>query len=191
MVISKAGERRERMRALYLILICALLSGCGLFKKTTKSSDSRKAEHEVVNNVEETKQVETTKNSTENTNTNEKSNEQQTHNIDSDTQVTADEINVDKDGNISAKGNAKLDQKRKDKGTKDKASETNINTNKAIEETGKTTEQIKGEYKEKSKEKENSKESEVEPSGKGIMFGATGVLIVVFGVLWYFGIKRK
>ncbi|MCY4781742.1 hypothetical protein ORI89_19000 [Sphingobacterium sp. UT-1RO-CII-1] len=180
------------MKKLILVLaICTLISSCGLFRKTTKSSDSRKAEHEVVNNVEETKQVETTKNSTENTNTNEKSNEQQTHNIDSDTQVTADEINVDKDGNISAKGNAKLDQKRKDKGTKDKASETNINTNKVIEEIGKTIEQIKGEYKEKSKEKDKSKESEVEPSGKGIMFGAIGVLIVVFGVLWYFGVKRK
>lgn len=176
------------MRTLILLLTVCTLSGCGLFKKTTKSSNTREVVNEVASKVDESKQEEIAKSQTENTQTNEKSSDQETRDIDSETTVTADEILVDKDGNISAKGGAKLDQKRKDKGTKDRQAEKNTGTDKKINEIGKTNERRQEEHKDEQKDVEKVKESESKPDpvgGVAMWIGITlGLLLLFFGFRW-------
>lgn len=43
----------------------------------------------------------------------------------------------------------------------------------------------------KYKDVEVVKNTKEDPSGKGIIFGAVGVLIVVFALLWYFGVRPR
>jgi len=162
-----------------------------LFRKTTKNvntsehvvkkqeaSESSKKESEVSSESSRKKE-------------NESSSERDQRDLDSQTTIEADEITVDKNGNVSAKGGAKLTNHTKDRG------KSEIESNIAFESTNSknvakvTSEESKGRKKEQTKDKVKDSEVVSESSGKGIIYGAIGVLIIVFGVLWYFGVKKS
>lgn len=179
------------MRIALTILICILVSGCGLLRKTTKkvnstehvakteeSSESKKKSSEVSSESSQKKESETT-------------NEREQRDLDSQTSIQADKITVDKDGNLKAEGNAKLTNNKKDRGKSEKDS------NKAIESSNNkaaakdTSEHSKGNKKGQTKDEDKKQNTISEPSGKEIIYGAIGFLIIVFGIMWYFGVNRK
>ena len=180
------------MKKLILLLtICTLISSCGLFRKTTKTVNS--SEHiEKVEQFDESKKKEN-ESSFESSQKKEaeKSSERDQRDLDSHTSIEAEKITIDKSGNIIAEGGVKLTNNKKDRGKSEKESNralestNNKNTKKA------SSEELKSNISQQAKRKDVVKDSVSEPSSKGIIFGTIGVLIVIVGLLWWFGVKHK
>ncbi|MGA6117415.1 hypothetical protein [Sphingobacterium anhuiense] len=178
-------------KRILLLTICTLISSCGLFKKTTKkintsehvvkkqeSSQSSKKESEVSSESSQKKENESVK-------------ERDQRDLDSQTSIEADEITVDKNGNVSAKGKAKLINNKKDRGKSEKDSNKALGSTNSKNVAKVTSEESKGRKEGEKKDKAKTHDTVSEPSGKGIIYGAIGILIILFGMLWYFRIKRN
>ncbi|TDQ79596.1 hypothetical protein [Sphingobacterium yanglingense] len=178
-------------RIILSLIICTLINSCGLFKRTEKKVDRVKVAAVVEKSSEsKTGGIESTNTQTQSKST-EQSKERQEHDINSDTKLEADEINIDSQGNISAKGGAKLTNKTNTKGKNEKDITKQDSTGTTIQADKISFEESNDWYKEQFKSDDTKKETVSSPSGKGIIFGAVSVLIIVFGVLWWFGVKRK
>ncbi|WP_313418846.1 hypothetical protein [Sphingobacterium multivorum] len=170
---------------LALSLICLLISGCGLFKKSTKT----------LNTVEQVNKVEFLSESNEQVKseiTGEvvvKSAEQKQiqKDIDESTTVTADEIEIKPDGSIKATGAVKLNQNRTDKGIS--------NENKAIDRTDRYTGHIdatkenKQQRKQETKYKVKDTHVQSEPKGTSFIYFWLAIGLAVCLVIWW--IRRK
>lgn len=178
-------------KIILLILICTLINGCGIFKKTSK--DVKKVEQfGKTEQLREAKNQENEQSKEQSsTTTNEQVQEREKNDIDNETTLEADEIDIDDKGNIKARGGAKVTKKQKEK------SEKETNANKATQEdifkeiTKDSQEQKKEQAKQETKAVDYSKETISETDFWGVIAGAIGVLIVVFGICWYFGVKKK
>ncbi|GGH28233.1 hypothetical protein GCM10011418_38740 [Sphingobacterium alkalisoli] len=150
-----------------------------MFKKSTKEKFVAKQSYEIEksDNTKETGAKQESDNSKETSVTTDKS--EATH------VLTADEISIDKDGNLRAKGNVKYNGKQKN----------DIDTERIAEAFRQSNFEYAKEsdlrVKEESKAYVADKSTVSEASGRGIIFGVVGALIFVLGILWYFGIRRK
>ncbi len=134
------------MKHLLVLMMCLLISGCGLFKKTVKTSNSIenisrnevKSESSQQIKIAEEKKV-AVKSKAEIHNSSKTVN-QVRKDVDENTQITADNIEIASDGSLKASGNAKYFNKKKDqsKGSfnkEDKKSEVISIDSKAIRKT--------------------------------------------------------
>ena len=180
------------MRIIILIILCAIISSCGVFKRTERRIDrveqsaavefSRDVHKGVVENSSDL--------STSKEQTNTKEREQR--DIDSQTTVEAEEISIDKDGNLSARGNARLTNNKKDKGSNEKEVNKLLSSSNESETNKESTESDKHKEKQEIKSKDINKETVSKPSSKGIITGAIAVLLVVIVCSWwFFGIGKK
>lgn len=180
------------MRVIILIILCAIISSCGVFKRTERRIDRieqssvvemSKDVHKGV--VESSSDLSTSK---EQTNTKER----EQRDIDSQTTVEADEINIDKDGNLSARGNARLTSNKKDKGTIEKEGVKMVDASSLSETNKESTEIDKQKGRQEVKYSDVNKESVSKPSSKGIITGVIAVLLVIIVCAWwFFGIGKK
>ncbi len=101
-------------------MMCLLISGCGLFKKTVKTSNSVENTSKIDVKSESSGQIKTTEQTSAAVKLNtkiddsSKTNKQIRKDVDENTQVSADNIEIAPDGNIKASGNAKYIRKKRD-----------------------------------------------------------------------------
>lgn len=173
------------MKHILLVLMICTFSACGLFKKTSKDIQKHEESAKIEQKKESVKETNEKSNEQSSKKTNERVQERDKRDIDSETTLEADEITMDKKGNISAKGNAKLNNKLKDKGNKD------INANKEIVEdsskqtTIDTKEEAKESVKEETKQKDYSKQTKSETDFWGVIAGGIVVFGLVVGLVWW------
>jgi len=173
------------MKNLLIILTICTLSGCGLFRKSTKSSSS--SGHDVKTEVNEESKGQVKVDLTGESKIVSNEQKQVQNDIDENTSITADEIEVKPDGSIAAKGNAKLNQNRKDRGKS--------NENKAVERSDNYVGHMDVKSKNKVQEKQGTRDrgkdmvSQSEPKGFIWIWAAVGLLIVTCGVIWF--LRRK
>lgn len=163
------------MRKIVMVaLLCWVISSCGIFKKTNKAKEEFKASVEL--GAVESKQV------TANTSTsvgvveNRAVKDRST----SSKSIRADRMRILPDGSIEADGNVLydgFDQKELDSLKQKEAFE---NSNADYFEVANSRLRYKAEIK------EVVKTSESETDGVGLLFGAVAVLVVAFGVMWWF-----
>lgn len=172
---------------LVLSLTCLLTSSCGLFKKTIKTSNTT----EQIEKIEVKSQTNEDLKAELKGETFIKSAEQKQvlKNIDERTTLTANEIEVMPDGSIKGKGDARLQHNKKDKGIS--------NENKAVERNDQYEGHIdvktenKDQQKRETKVKTNQSASQSEPKGSMMIWGGLGILIVIIGLLLFFGFRPK
>jgi len=161
------------MKHILLLLMICILSGCGLFKKTSKDV---------------TKHSEVTEQSSE-----KKTNivfQDQSKSLEVNTSVStevlingytvkADAIKFNPDGSFDAKGNVSMtgnnEWKRNKQDSAAAIRSAYINLEQKEVETSKQSQEVK----------DYSKEVKSETDGWGLIFGAFGVLVVVVGVVWW------
>ncbi|SMG32507.1 hypothetical protein [Sphingobacterium psychroaquaticum] len=166
-------------RVILYLMICGLISSCGLFKRTEKATFTSKAGYSIERKDEVKGEVHSTLSTLEARETDRQSYSDGEH------EITADEVHVDAAGNVSAKGGVsykgkiKAGQTGKEKETFANTSTVDSNVTSTISENASNREVVK------------TTENKAEPSGQGIIYGAIAVLIVVLGVMYYLGIKRK
>lgn len=176
---------------LLIILMICTLSGCGLFKKTSKDIQKQEESTKIEQKKESVKETKEQSNEHSNKKTNEQIQERDKRDIDSETTLEADRIRIDKNGNIIADGNAKLNNKLKDKGESEKNANKDV-----VEDSSKQTiidmkEESKESVKEEIKQKDYSKEVKSETDFWGVIAGGIVIALLVAGGLWYFGIRPK
>lgn len=175
------------MKKLILILIICTLSGCGLFRKTVKNSQSSSHSEKIEKKEESKDQVSADISGESSVKSSEQKQDQR--DINEQTTLTADEIEIKPDGSIKAKGGAKLGQNKKDKGIS--------NENKALERTDKyeghidSSSENKAQGKQESKESDKESTSQSEPKGSMMIWGGLGVLVIIIGLLLFFGFRPK
>jgi len=165
--------------------MCLLISGCGLFKKTIKKSntfeqiDKSELRSQINEDVKADIKGEVIVKTFEQN--------QIQKDIDEQTSVTADEIEIKPDGSIKAKGGVKLDNNKKDKG--------NVNTNRAIEQNDRYFGHIDAKTENKANQNQESKsevkntQSTSEPKNISILYFFIGIAMIVCLVIWW--MKRK
>lgn len=159
-------------------MICTLISGCGLFRKKTKTVSRQQ--------VDLVQQSQSKIYLSGKTHENRKITTQLdiSRNSDESMFIEADEINVDKDGNISAIG-AKLTHNKKanetDKSKKQEESETKTIVALTADSSG----------RKEFESKDVATETKTDSSPKGIIFGTIALIAFCFSIFWYFGVKRK
>jgi len=173
------------MKHITILLIICTLSGCGLFKKTSKDIQKHEESAKIEQKKEYTKETNEQINEQSKKTTNEQVQERDKRDIDSETTLEADEIIIDDKGNISAKGNAKLNNKLKDKGEKETNANKGVVEDKSRQTTIDTKEVNKESVKEEVKQKDYSKQTKSETDLLGIIAGAIGVLGLALGLIWY------
>lgn len=180
------------MRTKLLILsICVLLSGCGLFKRVEKTSNKSQSSGKIEQVQEQAKSETEYNKMSANTTENTQTNEREQKDLSSNTTVEADEIIVDSKGNITAKGNAKVTNNTADKGNIEKNENKTKLTDSVVETNKLSFEESNSAYNEEFKQKSTEKQSVSEPDGKGIVYGVIGVLILVLGICFCFGLRPK
>ena len=165
------------MRIALTLLIFILVSGCGLFRKKTTIKNSALIEHkaDIQESESEKAKLDVQQSQKVITVTDDK-----TKII---TTVKGREIEIMSTG-IKCK-DCEVEQ-TEDKNLKkqtDSIALLNSNLYYAKEADRRSKESLKDETK--------NSNVVTEPSGKGIIYGAVGVMIIVFGLLWYFGIRKK
>lgn len=166
------------MRITLTLLICILVSGCGLFRKTTKHKVETlsKRELQVSDNTKESLEANQQVTISDKSLTINKSGTK--------SKIRGEKITIDNKGNIECQ-NCEVEQEKQNenKHQKDSASFSKANieyakkVNLKLKEIGKDT---------------SSKVNVVsDASGKGIIYGSIALVIVVILILWYFGIKPK
>lgn len=162
-----------------MLIICTL-SGCGLFRKTVKNSQSSSHSENIERKVESKDHVSADIESKNKLVSNERKQDQR--DINEQTTLSADEIEIKTDGSIKAKGGAKLNQNKKDKGIS--------NENKSLERTDSYIGHIEANSENKSQQKQDVKQNEKEstsqsePKGSMMIWGAIGLLILICGILF-------
>lgn len=152
------------------MIVCTLINGCGLFKNTKKDLRLVKSGVEV-----EVKKEGEVKSEDRSTSTESKSSDKM-ESSNNDYQVEADEIIINPDGSITAKGKAKA--KGKASGNKSEKIEESKEVKRDVKVAAKVSEQ--GKATAETYDKDFHEESKT--SGKAIIYGAIGVLIVVLGL---------
>lgn len=166
-------------RVILYLMICGLISSCGLFKRTEKATFTSKAGYSMELKEEVKGEVHSTLSTLETREVDRQSYSDGEH------EITADEVHVYATGNVSAKGSVsyrgkiKVGQTGKEKETVASTSTVDSNVTSTLSEKGSSTAVVK------------TTEKKAEPSAQGIIYGAIAVLIVVLGVMYYLGIKRK
>lgn len=159
-------------------MICTLISGCGLFRKKTKTVNREQIElaEESSSSVSLSGELKSAKQTLTQAN--------KTNMTEETTTIEADEIHIDKDGNISAKG-AKLSRNKRGK-EKD-------NSKQLIRESAEAIITSRSDNSDKKKASIDvvDKSTKSDASSKGIVWGTIAFLGVVLFFLWYFGVKRK
>lgn len=173
-------------RLILLTIVCTLISGCGLFKKTTKVEEKQVNKVEVEHNRSEN--IEAEQKTKEESNVSDKSTERTKRDIDSYTSIEADEIEIT-EGGIKAKGNVKYSGNLTDKSENERKSDLTATQKK--ESDAKYSNETKEGNKEEIKQESKQVEKVSEPSGKGIMVGWIGAAVFVIILLWYLGVKKK
>lgn len=173
-------------RLIILVIVCTLINGCGLFKKTTKVEEKQVNKVEVEHNRSES--TEGRQNSREESNVSGKSAERTRKDIDSYTSIEADEIEITESG-IKAKGNVKYSGNLTDKSENERKSDLTASQKK--ESDAKYSNNVKEENKGEIKQESKQVEKVSEPSGKGIIVGWIGAAVFVIILLWYLGVKKK
>lgn len=177
-------------KVLILFIICTL-SSCGLFKKKSSQVDKKEEVHRIDAQIssqsesqEQTKVVESKK-------TNEQSITREEKNLNSNTTLEADEISIDKEGNIKAKGGVKMNNTLADKGVTDSNAKKEAEEKKNTAVNKSTSEEVKESNFYESELRDYSKDSSSEPSGSGILWMWFGGAVFVIGIFWYFWMKKK
>lgn len=176
---------------LLIILMICTLSGCGLFKKTSKDIQKHEESAKIEQKKESIKETNEQSNEQSNKKTNEQIQERDKRDIDSETTIEADRIRIDKKGNITADGNAKLNNKLKDKGESEKNANKDVVEDSSKQTTIDTKEEIKESVKVEIKQKDYSKEVESETDFWGVIAGGIVFLGLVIGVAWWFLGRRN
>ena len=166
------------MRIALTLLICILLSGCGLFRKTTKYKEETlsKKELQVTDNSKESLTANQQVTISDKTLIINKSGTKST--------IKAEKITIDNKGNIECQ-NCEVEQENQNENQLQKDSVAFSNSN--IEYAKAADIRLK----ESSKDLKKNSESISEPSGKGIIFGAIGVILLVSFLFWCFGVKKR
>lgn len=168
------------MRVIILIILCALISSCGVFKNTSKDVFKEKSGFEAEHNVKS--EIDLQDNSIlKEVNTSIRS----SHSVKGRV-LSADKIIFNTDGSFSAEGNAQYEGI--DVETKNESDSSQTDALSALSIKEKTSD--KGKVKAEESVKTVNKESK--PSSKGIITGAIAVLLVVIVCAWwFFGIGKK
>lgn len=148
-------------------MVCTLISGCGLFRKKTTTLNRQQIDlvEQSQSNVSLTGKLEGNKLMI--------TQFDKTSSSEENTIIEADEINVDKDGNISAKG-ATLKQNKK-------SSESDNSHKKQFEETkADFSLQADSSGLNKGSTEKVQKETKTDASAKGILWGMVAVIVILF-----------
>lgn len=171
------------MKKILILTIIIIFSSCSIFKRVDKHSE--KSKHIEKNQTSLNESLK--ESNVELTNTLESSKEKQNWELDNKTIIEADKITFDKQGNMTAEGNAKVSSSNAAKGDIDKSGER-VSSGLKINDT-------EIQYKEDSQESisslESVNESTSKPSGKAILLLFVGVMALAIGVMWYLGIRPK
>lgn len=181
--------RKNWLTIILAIVIVIMAASCGTTKKH-KSSELKETEQKefvVSNEITHTD----TGSETQKKNTSEEIKEEKRETeTDSDRTIMADEVFVDKDGNISAKGNVVVTEK-----SKEKLSETtNTNKTKTEAETSKEFESLTTHKSETSESSKSSKEEkrELNKESEGlIVFKYWWLFLLLIAFVIYRKIKSK
>lgn len=162
-----------------LMILCILISSCNLFKKVSKEKFEERQSYELekVSGSKSELSDHSVSGSVISGTVKDKSVRSKF--------IKADKVVVRPDGSVEASGDVEfhgLDQLDIDSATR---AENFKKSN--IKYAAEAEEKLKAEAELKAK---NSK-SESNPSGKGLLIGSVSVLVVLIGVMWWFGIKRK
>lgn len=158
-----------------------MLSGCGLFRKSVKTSSSSEHIEKVESKAESKEQIKAVGESESKVVSNERKKVQK--NVNEQTILTADEIEVKPDGSIKAKGAVRLDQNRKDKG--------NSVTNKAVERKDRYVGHIdaivdnKEQRKQETKDKVKDKQVQSEPKASSFIYFFIGLSLLACVIIWW------
>ncbi|WP_343320168.1 hypothetical protein [Sphingobacterium multivorum] len=166
---------------LTLSLICLLISSCGLFKKTTKTSSSKKQIEKVEVQYQSNEEVKVDVGGKVSVKSIEQKQIQK--DIDENMTLTADEIEVKSDGSTKGKGNAKLVNSRRDRSKSDQKKTVDSN-DRYIRHIAVTKENKAQEKQEKNSLVKNT-QSHSEPKGSMMVWLALGVLVLVVGLIWF------
>lgn len=166
------------MNKILLLILLFSLSSCSLFNKSTKK----------INQFEKVEKIELEENISEKIRGEEQQDgkvitteqKQITNDIDNETSVTADTIEVKKDGGIVAKGNAKLRKNTKDK-SKQALSKAVDSTERYIS-TIKVDTEKQTENKQEKKVKLIVKEEKKQPNNNVLVWLAIGLIILIAGL---------
>ncbi|GGH24563.1 hypothetical protein GCM10011418_32580 [Sphingobacterium alkalisoli] len=150
-----------------------------MFKKTTKEKFVAKQSYQIEKSEKSDETLSDKSYSSEKTGTATVDNSETKHDL------TADEILIDKNGNIKAKGNVRYT------GSKSGDITTNTLTEAFRQSNVEYAKESDVRAKESSKESLSDQSTVSVPSSKGIIWGTVGVLIIILVILWYFGIKIK
>lgn len=166
-------------RLIILMILCTLINGCGLFKNTKKDVLVSKSGASVEKREESELKVQDKSNSVEVT-TSVKTNDKLKR-----TSLQADRVTFNSNGSFNAEGNVKLDVEESEKirqlDSAFKKLKSDIDYYFLAEAASKE--------KQSTYEKETHKEST--PSGKAIIYGAIGLLIIWLGILRHLWIKGR
>lgn len=149
--------KKNWLTIILLIIIAFLLTSCGSVKKNKRTEIREEKKTEVVEKKESTEVAKTTESESQKT-TEKIQNEKIQTETHSDRTVTADEVFIDKDGNLSAKGNVQVNESRKEKTSEESQSnETTSESEKSV-----TNELSKSDNSESSKSESSTKEKTTE-----------------------------
>lgn len=160
------------MRNLAILLTICTLSGCGLFKKSSKEIEKHSTEIEQsiekqtnIDYQDKSKSVEVNTSVTHEASINGYT-------------VKADVIKFNPDGSFEAKGNVNM------KGNNNWQKQQKDSTSNQVQADKILKENIKEKIKQKEEVKDYSKQTKSETDFLGIIAGALGILIIVIGVIW-------
>lgn len=162
-----------------LTMICILTSGCSIFKKS--STEKISVENSVEFEQRNASDLEIKDKSTAASITTSTSNKLDFQGY----KVKADRIKFDSDGTLEADGNVSLSGFHSNE--KSKRDSSNIFNQSNLEYSKSAKDFLKEDVKYSVKTVDKS----TAPSGKGIIWGSVGFLIIVLGLLWWFGVKKK
>ncbi|WP_282638085.1 hypothetical protein [Sphingobacterium thalpophilum] len=168
------------MKKLLLILTICTLSGCGLFRKKTKVSNSSENNSKTEIRTEVEEQIQLTAKSESETRSNEQTQLQK--DIDEQTAVAADEIEIRPDGTVKASGNAKLSQNTKDRSKLEQSKQVDSNDRQVGQVEYKSA--GKEQNNQESKEEVKNVQSQTEPKGSIWIWVAVGLLLLIGGLLF-------
>ena len=160
------------------MMVCTLINGCGIFKNTSKDLNVVKSGVEVEKRSD-TKLDYQDNNQSLNVNTSVRTSDKVKN-----TTLQANRVNFNSDGSFSAEGNVKLDIEESEKLRQLDSAFKKLQSDISYYLTSKET----LESKQNNYQKDLNKESK--PSGKGIIYGAIGLLIIIVGILLYFKILK-
>lgn len=168
------------------------MSGCSIFKRTEKKIDKVEQSAKVERSEEQQKSESENRKEDSKSSESTQYNERDQRDIDSQTTIEADNISIDKDGNISAIGNAKISNKTKDKGASEKNENKTVHSSSGVEAYKQSSDQSKQTEEQENKQKVANKETVSSPSLKGIISGTVAfVLLVIVMAWWFFGVGKK